>query len=84
MTPKHQHAALKIAVKHALVVLDRPWRDSEMRFLNVFQVWSRASEDAGWPYDTIARPDRAHSSRDRAGGDRGRLAGLVDESATAE
>lgn len=49
MTPKQQHAALKVAIKREIVVLDA-LGDSEMRFLNVSQVWSRATEDAGLAY----------------------------------
>lgn len=49
MTPKQQHAALNVAIKCAIVVLDA-LGDSEMRFLNVSQVWSRATEDATLAY----------------------------------
>lgn len=49
MTPKQQHASLKIAVKRAIVVLDT-LGDNEMRFQNMGQVWNRATADASLAY----------------------------------
>ncbi|WP_342714429.1 DUF6362 family protein [Bradyrhizobium sp. B024] len=49
MTPKQQHACLKVAVKRAIVVLDA-LGDSELRFQNMGQVWSRAIDDVGLAY----------------------------------
>lgn len=49
MTPKQQHAALKVAIKRAIVVLDA-LGDSELRFQNMGQVWSRAIDDVGLAY----------------------------------
>ena len=49
MTPKQQHACLKVAIKRAIVVLDA-LGDKELRFQNMGQVWSRAIDDAGLAY----------------------------------
>ncbi|PAY07173.1 hypothetical protein CK489_15345 [Bradyrhizobium sp. UFLA03-84] len=49
MTPKQQHAALKVAIKRAIVVLDA-LGDSELKFQNVSQVWNRATADAALAY----------------------------------
>lgn len=49
MTPKQEHAALKVVIKRAIVVLDATG-DTEMRFQNMGQVWNRAIDDAGLAY----------------------------------
>lgn len=45
MTPKQLHTALKVAVKRAIIIMDS-LGDTEMRFQNLGQVWSRATADA--------------------------------------
>lgn len=49
MTPSQLHAALKIAIKRAILVLDS-LGDSEMRFQTTGRVWDRAVSDAGMAY----------------------------------
>jgi hypothetical protein len=49
MTPKQEHAALKVVIKRAIVVLDATG-DAEMRFQNMGQVWNRAIGDAALAY----------------------------------
>jgi hypothetical protein len=49
LTPKQQHAALKVAIKRAIVVLDA-LGDKELRFQSMGQVWARAIDDAALAY----------------------------------
>lgn len=48
-TAAQWHAALKVVIKRAIIVLDA-MGDSELRFQQTAQVWKRAIDDAGMAY----------------------------------